>query len=252
MKTFNQWYTSIKRWLGSPILSTHDNAVVFDQPFYADITEARLRHLESLSYIFDNKTVMDIGCGIGRFTDFFLKHRCTLFSVDGRPENIQVMNKLYPAVKTAVIDLESSDLTVFGTVDVVFCYGLLYHLADPFGFIKNVRKICNETLIIETCITDSEDPVLRLVNEAQENVSQSIHGIGCRPSPSYIITCLRMSGFHYVYEPADFPAHKQFQYKKQNNFSHVKRGNLIRGIFIASHKKISAPNLRECKQLFAR
>lgn len=219
---------------------------IFDQPYYSDITEARIQHLKSLGLPLAGKSVIDVGCGIGRLSVFFTELGCKVFCVDGRLENIQKLRKLYPSCKSAVVDLETHQILEYGDFDIVFCYGLLYHLSDPFGFLKNAYKICNEMMIIETCITDVDIPVLCLVEENQNNATQALRPIGCRPSPSYVTTCLKLCGFKYVYTPIKLPEHIQFQYKRINDFSYQKNGNLIRDIFIASNKEIENSKLRHC------
>lgn len=219
---------------------------IFDQPFYADITEARLEHFKSLSLPLTGKSVVDVGCGIGRLAEAFDDFNCDVLCVDGRPENIQKLKELYPLSKTAVIDFDSEEFFNLGKFDVVFCYGLLYHLSDPFGFIKKAYNICKEVMVIETCIIDSELPEVLLVEEDQTNETQALQQFGCRPSPSYVIACLKLSGFKYVYQPTNLPDHFQFKYKRKNNHSYIRNGHLIRDIFIASHEVIENDNLRAC------
>lgn len=221
---------------------------VFDKPHYVDITEARLSHLKFLELPVAGKKVIDVGCGIGRLSEFFANQGCDTFCIDGRFENIKILKELYPERKAAVVDLETSQILEYGKFDIVFCYGLLYHLADTFGFIKNAFRICNEMMIIETCITDANDPVLLLVKEQQNKVTQAVSGIGSRPSPSYVVACLYLAGFKYVYTPVELPNHKQFKYKRVDDFSHLRDGEPIRDIFIASHKKIPSSKLRLCSQ----
>jgi len=218
----------------------------FDQPFYTDITNARIQHLKSLNLPVSGKTVIDVGCGIGRLSDFFAEQNSDIFCVDGRPENIETLRSLYPERKAEVVDLETQAILDYGKFDIVFCYGLLYHLADPFGFLKTAYKICNEMMLIETCITDADDCILRLVPEDEADVTQAVHAIGCRPSSSYVITCLRMSGFKYIYTPTELPNHVEFRYQRSNDFSYLKKGRLIRDIFIASHREIVNSKLRQC------
>jgi SAM-dependent methyltransferase len=218
---------------------------LFDQSYYSDITQARIEHLRNLHLPFRNKRVIDVGCGIGRFCDFFLEQGCTVFCVDGREQNIQTLRQLYPSVQCAVVDLEKTDLTTFGKFDIVFCYGFLYHLSNPLGFIQNASKACSEFMILETCITDAEEPILRLVDEDPENETQALHGIGCRPSPSYVANCLKLSGFKYIYTPFTLPKHPQFQYSKENNFTYIKNKENIRDILVGSHNIIINDHIRQ-------
>lgn len=212
--------------------------------FYKEITDARLRHFDSLALPLAGKTVIDVGCGIGHFSALLEERGADVFCVDGRVENIEGLKELYPSRRCAVVDVESSELLMHGNFDVVFCYGLLYHLSDPHGFIKNASKICKEMMIIETCIMDAVDPMVRLVPEDQQNATQALHPMGCRPSPSYVAMVLKISGFEFVYKPVALPEHSQFSYRLVDDYSHLKQGHLIRDIFVASRTRISTDLLR--------
>ncbi len=221
----------------TPVEMSRD--LIFDRDFYKEITNARLQHLESLSLPLTGKSIIDVGCGVGRFSTYLSEKGADVLCVDGRVENIVKLEELYPTRKSAVVDVESTDLLEHGNFDVVFCYGLLYHLSDPHGFIKTASKICKEMMIIETCIMDATDPIMRLVPEDQQNATQSLHPMGCRPSPSYVNACLKLSGFEFIYKPITLPDHPQFDYSLKNDYSYLKQGNLIRDIFIASRIEIS-------------
>jgi SAM-dependent methyltransferase len=230
--------------LDSPAISGRDPSL-FDEPFYAEITEARLTHLRTCNLPFAGKRTLDVGSGIGRLSEVLEELGANVFCIDGREENIKRLRQLYPKREAAVVDIETDDFTAYGEFHVVFCYGLLYHLADPFRFIKLVAPICREMMVIETCITDAEDPLVRLVEEDKENVTQALKGFGCRPSPAYVIAMLRSAGFDHLYSPKRLPDHAQFTYSRLNDCSHVRNGQLMRDIFVASRDSIASDKLVE-------
>jgi len=39
-----------------------------------------------------------------------------------------------------------------GTFDVVWCFGLLYHVPDPLGLLQNLRRICDQWLLLESLV----------------------------------------------------------------------------------------------------
>jgi SAM-dependent methyltransferase len=220
------------------------DAGVFEEDFYRDITQARVEHFRSLGLDVSGRTVIDIGCGVGHFSRVLEEMGANVTCVDGRPENIARLLELYPGRKALVVDVETDKLQDLGKFDVVFCYGLLYHLADPLGFMRRAGAICGNWLILETCIMDSETPVVRLVPEDDANHSQALHAMGCRPSSAYVAFGLKTAGIKYVYVTRTLPNHPQFQYRLENDFSHLKNGNLMRNIFVASRNAMDSTMLK--------
>jgi SAM-dependent methyltransferase len=47
-----------------------------------------------------------------------------------------------------------------GPVDLVWCFGVLYHVPDPLQLLRNLREICGEQLVLETT-TIPEVPGMR-------------------------------------------------------------------------------------------
>lgn len=224
----------------TPVIDTR----VFDEKFYRDVTAARLEHFKSLGLSVSGKSVIDIGCGVGHLSQVLEEMGADVTCVDGRAENIARIHELYPQRKALVVDVETDKLPDLGTFDVVFCYGLLYHLADPLGFIRRTAAMCGDWLILETCILDSESPAVRLVPEDDANYSQALHAMGCRPSSAYVAYGLRTAGMEHVYVTKSLPSHPQFQYRLENDFSYVKNGNLMRNIFVASRSSMDSTMLK--------
>ena len=215
---------------------------VFDEPMAISINKARLRHLASLNLDLENKTVIDIGSGVGHLAQFFAKKNCQVFCIDGRKDNISSLRLRYPDLKSKVVDVEKEDLSKYGTFDVVFCYGLLYHTKKPAFVLKNISKACKNLLLLETCMMDYPDYDVKFVEDASA-VNQALHRIGCRPSPRFVISHLRRNDFSNIYIPRRVPNHLDFQFKYQGDGSIEKDGHLIRQIFIASRSQLVNHNL---------
>jgi hypothetical protein len=66
--------------------------------------------------------------------------------LEGRAENVTrartVMNVLglSDRVQVEQVDLDTPDLSPFGTSDVAFCVGLLYHLVQPWLLLRELRQ----------------------------------------------------------------------------------------------------------------
>ncbi len=219
------------------------DAPLFDWPFYEAITEARLSHLATLDLPVEGRSVLDVGCGIGRLSEFFTARGCDVLCVDGREQNIEELRRLYPDRRAAVVDVETDGLGEHGSFDVVFCYGLLYHLADPFAFLRRAAAICGELLILETCVCDAEEPIVSLVSDP-DDPTMALHALASRPSPAYVAAALRSSGFEHVYTAATRPDHPDFSWRRLNDLSYIRDGRALREVFAAARTPLERDGLR--------
>jgi len=104
------------------------------------------------------KSFVDIGCmwGVnGRYA--FLAEEVGAASVKGvdvspaSPEFEERHARTGSSVEFIQGDLgDSSTLARVGSIDVVFCAGVLYHHPSPFDLLVALRRICRQTLILRT------------------------------------------------------------------------------------------------------
>ena len=214
----------------------------FDQSEAIEINRARMTHLASLGLALKGKRVLDVGCGVGHLAQFFVKQGCDVVCIDGREQNIASLHSRYPSLVAHVANVETEPLSQFGRFDVVFCYGLLYHLENPIAALRNMASVCEELLLLETMICDSTLPVLR-TNDEPRAFSQALGGLGCRPTPSYVVLVINRLGFKFVYASKYPPEHSDFKFHWKNNFDTWRNGHPLRCIFIASRTMLTNPNL---------
>jgi len=164
------------------------------------INAARMEHLASLRLAISGKRVLEVGAGIGLLTGFFEELGCSVLTTDGRSDNVAEIRRKYPHRQAEVLDLETTDdITHLGEFDIIFCYGTLYHLANPEQAIKTLAAVCREMILLETCVTPGDDLVINLVAENQGNPNQASSGVGCRPTRPWVMEMLRKYlGFAYL------------------------------------------------------
>jgi SAM-dependent methyltransferase len=201
-----------------------------------------MEHLESLHLQLEEKKVLDVGAGVGHLAQFFVNKSCNVLCVDGRLENIVKLRQLYPDLEADVADVETEPLAQFGIFDIVFAYGLLYHLENPIVALRNLTSVCQGFLLLETMVCDHKLPVLRIEDESA-TFDQALKGLGCRPSPSYVVMALNRVGFRFVYAPKVSPNHQEFQFEWKNNLDIQRDGHNLRCIFIASKFELKNPNI---------
>jgi SAM-dependent methyltransferase len=216
----------------------------FDTDAALELNAARLAHLASLDLPLDGRTVLEVGAGVGRLTGFFIDRGCSVVATEARSENVAELRRRLPTVDAREADVEES-LEHFGRFDVVFCYGVLYHLESPLRALRNMACVCNDLLLIETMLCDSRLPLLRLEDEPT-TANQAMRGLAHRPSPTYFAIALNRVGFDYVYAATDPPDHPDYRFSWLDNMDTARDGALLRGVFIASRSPLPTRSLTPC------
>lgn len=225
----------IKRTLG--IKQTPRDAFLYFE--YLRHDQRRLEHLASLGLPIAGSTVLEVGAGIGSHTSFFLDRGCQVVSTEARPENLEVMRTRHPGIQVQQLDLDNPDSSVEDTFDIVYCYGVLYHLKEPETAIAYMSSRCRKLLLLETCVSPGNDESLNPCPEPAETLSQSVHGVGCRPTRSWVFNKLRRH-FEFVYMPVTQPNHSQFPVDWTAS---TPNDDLVRSVFIASRQQLENPVL---------
>jgi len=237
-----------RRNVRSEQLPAQHGVELFDTSEAIAINKARLAHLASLDLALAGTRVLDVGAGPGHLAQFFVARGCDVVSADARAENIVRMHELYPEHVGYVEDVEVADFSKYGRFDVVFCYGLLYHLENPIGALRAMSAVCDRLLLLETVVVDSTRAILRLEDEYL-SANQALRGLAHRPSPAWVALALNRIGFAHVYAVREPPNHPDYRYKPQNDLSTERDGHLLRAIYVASRELIAnerlVPMLRE-------
>jgi FkbM family methyltransferase len=207
-----------------------------DQQCISECRKEFLEHLlQNVSIGLDLKTGLDAGCGIGFFSNYLSSRRLKVSAFDAREKNIAEAVRRYSGVEFLIRDVEDPSVQKLGQFDLVLCFGLLYHLENPFLAIRNLHALTEQILIIETMVTPSQSTVATLVSECQEE-DQGLHFIAFIPSEACVIKMLYQAGFPKVYKTIELPDHEDFR----RTLSHNQR----RTVLVASKVKLQSPLLR--------
>ena len=232
----------VHRDLSSEPVPMGGGAEAFETPAAVGINHARLEHLASLGLSLQGRRVLDVGCGVGYLARFFVERECSVTGVDGREANLAVLRRRHPGVETRLVDLDRQTLEPLGGFEVVFCYGLLYHLENPVAGLRSMAAVCEELFLLETLVCDRAEPVMVLVDEPRVH-NQALGQLGSRPSPSYVVMALNRVGFPFIYAPREPPHHPDFRFAWRNDFSIAHDGHNLRCIFVASRHRLNNPQL---------
>jgi FkbM family methyltransferase len=190
-----------------------------DGPFKSEdaleINESRATFLKSFmpDLISDTKmtTALDVGCGsLGFFSSFLHEMGLDVTALDGRPENVADASKLNPSIEFKVGDIEDPQIISLGKFDLVLCFGLLYHLENPFRAIRNLHALTEKCLLIEAQTAPYESLTSVLYEESRAS-NQSLNYVAFMPTESSLVKMLYKGGFTRVYRPCRLPEHPDFR-----------------------------------------
>jgi SAM-dependent methyltransferase len=215
---------------------------VFNDELADAINRARMDFIQNLALPLEGRRVLDIGAGIGHFAQFYHHMGATVVAIEGRPENVDEMRRLYPQIEAHVGDVQEFDLTSLGRFDVVHCFGLLYHLDSPVRVLRQIEHICRDVLLLETIVCDSSRAVMLLTDEPTA-MNQALTGLGCRPSPSFVVMALTRVGFPFVYGATRPPAHPDFRFEWRDTLEVSRDRHNLRCVFVASRQPMVRDSL---------
>ena len=214
----------------------------FQADSYREHNRRRFEHLDSLDMNLSNKSILEIGAGIGDHTVYLLaKTPKEILATEARQENVDIFEERFSKIDTVKIRQMDMDnpLETVGTHDICYCYGLLYHLSKPEQAIRYIAKRTKETLLLETCVDYVKQDTVNLVPEDPSFFSQSYSGTGCRPGRRWLFSILKQH-FQHVYEPRSQPNHEQFPTDWSLESSPAR---LTRAVFVASHLELPTTKL---------
>lgn len=211
----------------------------------------RLEHLASLNLDLSGRSVLEVGAGLGDHTTFFLDRGCAVTCVEPRPENCTLLASLmaerrregYEAAARCRIlraDALSFESAVEERFDIVHCYGLLYHTDDPALVLTAMARKCSGLLLLETCVAFGAHEAINPVPERAQVATQSVSGLGCRPTRPWLFKRLSTL-FPHVYVPRTQPAHEDFPLDWNGPPPPDPRE--ARAVFIASRQILDNPML---------
>lgn len=188
-------------------------ARVFDQQHYELLNRARgdvLRALlGELKVLVNLQTAVDVGCGLGYFSGLLQSLGFDVTAVDGRQENAAEAARRFPSVTFRVVNAEDPQLSSLGTFDLVLCFGLLYHLENPFLVIRQLHAMTRSVLLVEGMCVPAEKSMMELLDESNVD-DQGLSYVSFYPSESCLIKMLYRAGFPFVYRLARPPADIRF------------------------------------------
>jgi SAM-dependent methyltransferase len=212
---------------------------VFDQEHYKALNSSRSafvsRFLPGWKSKFSMATAIDVGCGFGFFSSYLAELGFQVTGIDGRKENVRETQERNPNATIRQYDVEDSNLVNLGCYDFALCFGLLYHLENPFRAIRTLKSLTRHILLLEGMCIPGSAPIMQLLDEGATD-DQGLNYVAFYPSEACIIKMLYRAGFPFVYGFPDKPEHADYE----NNAERFR----YRTILVASNSALQQPGVQ--------
>lgn len=185
----------------------------FENESYRQMNECRGHWLrETLPALVSEgrlKTALDAGSGLGYFSGLLAREfgfEVTAF--DARTENVRLASHPYPDVHFLVDDVEELHTLAGQKWDLVLCFGLLYHLENPFRAIRNLRAATGRYLLAESRVAPASMGAALV--EEPATADQALRLVAVVPGEATLAKMLYAAGFAAVYKPRMLPSGPEF------------------------------------------
>jgi SAM-dependent methyltransferase len=213
--------------------------LIFDNEHYEQLNSSRGAVVASL--LADIKsalqlgTAIDVGCGLGYFSGLLHSSGLSVVAADGRQQNIDEASRRHPGISFSCCDVQSREVLRFGKFDLVFCFGLVYHLENPLLAIRQLHEMTGKLLLVESVIFPGEEPVMALIEEEIHD-DQGLNHIAFYPTEACLIKMLYRSGFPFVFQFVNQPDHPHYHASRE--------GLRVRTMLAASRQPLHSSQLK--------
>ncbi len=189
--------------------------------FYYKAHEEIMRIINhQLGGTFKKKKVVDIGCMEGYFATECALQGSKVLGVEGKLLNVkkcEFTKSVLGLKNLSYVQDDAMKVTKgkYGSFDVVISLGLLYHLNDPFRFLKNMAVLCTDFIVIDTHVAWNGQP--KIIRQKHKNWKPELS-----PIKDYVFEGKTYRGRDYrEFDPGTSRLHKDLSATAslKNNFS---------------------------------
>ena len=187
--------------------------LVFDQQYYSLLNRARgdvvSRLLTELKPRLNLQTAVDVGCGVGYFSQFLKSLGLDVTALDGRQQNLDEAQRRNPDVHFLRLNAEDPAMRSLGKFDLVFCFGLLYHLENPMLAIRHLQEMSAKLLLVEAVVQPGDEATMALIEESPHQ-DQGMNHIAFYPTELCLLKMFYRAGFSHAYTFSTQPNHPEY------------------------------------------
>lgn len=136
-------------WNKQPCNIGHSSAEIGTEKFFNDITNKRFfvePHAATFAqyHLYQNKRVLEIGCGIGTEAAEFVKHGAEYVGIDISENSLALARQRFEIFDLAGqfhLKNAADDLSDLGYFDLVYSYGVIHHYPNEQDVIKQIHNV---------------------------------------------------------------------------------------------------------------
>jgi SAM-dependent methyltransferase len=210
--------------LGQGIVVEPRNTTLFTKDprsFMASHRPKRDAVLAACGGSLEGLSVLDCGCYQGYWTVEAIRAGASrAVGIDARPEHLEQARFVARALGYANASFEQADVfdvERLGTFDVVFLFGILYHVDSPVELLRRVRAVTRKLIVVDTDTLPLDEPVLQLrYEDTGMDLNSATAPLVMVPSVSAVVRMLRHAGFGdvRVVRPAPDGAPARFRWRR--------------------------------------
>ena len=114
-------------------------SLAYNRACYRLRREVLERALRDAAFDLAGKHVLDVGCGTGFFTAFYLDHGAKVTGVDIASTSVETLRARHPEARFILADI--SDTPLEERYDLVNAFDVLYHITDEARWERAVRHL---------------------------------------------------------------------------------------------------------------
>ena len=166
--------------------------------------------IDTLGGALSNYTTLDIGCNDGYFSyetaKLGVKHATGVELRDYAFKKAQLIKEYFQVNNLEIIQDNIEVMTKNGNLyDIVFAYGLVYHLTNPIEIIEHIGSLTRHALLIATFINKDTDSSLALMKENVDHAGSGAKSLVTRPSEKALVDMLEFAGFSSISRYIPYP-----------------------------------------------
>ena len=207
------------------------------------------RHMQRRAYFFEpllelfggslkGKRILDIGCNAGFWSLQAIEAGCDyVLGVDGRDMHVEQAQLVFETKEIDESrynfvqgDIFEYDFAQHGEFDIVFYFGLMYHISKPVVLMEKIAAVNRDIVIIDTDLSTLKGPFLEIHHEPLDDPRNAVFNtMVLWPTKQAVAAIARQSGYDVMMlEPkfTDYTGSEAFQSDGRRAFICAKTSDL--------------------------